>query len=139
MAQLVQSLNASGLYSTRILLAGTNRAADVAACAVSERLGPLLGPGSPGRYELCRQCCSLCSLRTPRALTRPRFSWQARAMPPMLQLVQSQMGKMQFSTPPESATAVAPQNFDPYLKRANAISHARTTQGYRRADVMLSQ
>ena len=44
--QLVQSLHASSLYSTRVHLAGTNFPADATACAVSERLGPLLDPGS---------------------------------------------------------------------------------------------
>ena len=43
--QLVQSLHASSLYSTPVLLAGTNFPADATACAVSERLGPLLHPG----------------------------------------------------------------------------------------------
>ena len=44
--QLVQSLHASSLYSTRVLLAGTDFPADGTACAVSERLGPSLDPGS---------------------------------------------------------------------------------------------
>ena len=44
--QLVQSLHASSLYSTRVLLVGTNFPAGATACAVSERLGPLLDPGS---------------------------------------------------------------------------------------------
>ena len=44
--QLVQSLHASSLYSTRVHLAGTIFPADATACAVSERLGPLLDPGS---------------------------------------------------------------------------------------------
>ena len=61
MLQLVQSPTASGPYSARVLLVGTNCAADAAACVGSERLGPLLDPGSPGRHELCRQCFSLCS------------------------------------------------------------------------------
>ena len=85
----VQSLNAPGLYSTLVLLAGTNWAADLAVCAVSERPGPLLDPGSPGRHKLGRRYCSLCSLQTPPTVTRPGLSWQARAVPLMLQLVQS--------------------------------------------------
>ena len=44
--QLAHSLRASSLYSTRVLLAGTNFPPDATACAVSERLGPLLDPGS---------------------------------------------------------------------------------------------
>ena len=44
--QLVQSLHTSSLYFTRVLLAGTNFPADATACAVSERLGLLLDPGS---------------------------------------------------------------------------------------------
>ena len=43
--QLVQSLHASSLYSTRVLLAGTNFPAGATACAVFERLGPLIDPG----------------------------------------------------------------------------------------------
>ena len=84
--QLVQSPNASDLYSIRVLLAGTNYAADNKACAVSERLGPLLDPGSPGRHELCRRCCSL---RTCRIHARPVFNWHTRTVSPMLQLVQN--------------------------------------------------
>ena len=115
MLQLVQSPNVSGFYSTRVFLTGTNSAPDFASCAVFERLGPLLEPGSlagtnypangaacavseclgpvldpgslagencpadaaacavserfgslvdpssPGRYEVSRRCCSLCS------------------------------------------------------------------------------
>ena len=59
--QLVQFTNASDLYSTRVLQAGTDGAADAVACTVSECLGPLLNPGSSGRHELCHRCCSLCS------------------------------------------------------------------------------
>ena len=77
MLQLVQSLNVSGLHSTRVPLAGIKWAGDAAACAVSERIGSLLDPSSPDRHELCHRCCSLCSLQTPRAFTRPGFSWQA--------------------------------------------------------------
>ena len=61
MLQFVQSPNAFGLYSTRVFLAGTNFAANTAACAVSGRLGSLLDLGSSSRYKLCRRCCSLCS------------------------------------------------------------------------------
>ena len=71
--QLVQSPHASSLYSTRVLLARSTCTADDAACAISERLGPLLDPSSPCRHELSRRCYSLCSLRTPRAFTRPGF------------------------------------------------------------------
>ena len=87
--QLVQSPHASSLYPTRVLLARTTCAANDAASAIFERLGPLLDPASPGRQDLCRRCCSLCSFRTPRAFTRPEFSRQAQTAPPMLQLVQS--------------------------------------------------
>ena len=54
--QLVQSLNASGFYSTRLFLASTNCAADAASCAISERVGSFLDPGSPGRHEMCHRC-----------------------------------------------------------------------------------
>ena len=73
MLQLVQSLHAWSVYSTRVFLGRTTCAADDAACAVPECRGPLLDPGSPGRHELSRRCCSMCSVRTPRALTRPGF------------------------------------------------------------------
>ena len=84
---------------------------------VSKCFRCLLKPGSPGRQELCRRCCSLLcslrtpwdftlpgvfwqagtcrrccslySLRTPRTFTLPGFSWQARTVLPILQLVQS--------------------------------------------------
>ena len=98
MMQLVQSPNASSIYLTRVLLAGTNCATDAEACAISERLGPLLDSGSPGGYELSRRCCSLCSLRTPRAFTQLRFSWQAQPVPLMLQLVQSPNASHLYST-----------------------------------------
>ena len=42
-------MNVSGLYSTRVLLTGNICVADAAACAIFERLRPLLDPGSPGR------------------------------------------------------------------------------------------
>ena len=44
--QLVHSSHASSLYLTRVLLARTTHTADVTACAVSDRLGPFLDPGS---------------------------------------------------------------------------------------------
>ena len=89
MVQLVQSPNTSGLYLTRVLLMRGACAADTAACAVSERLGPLLNPGFPGAHYMCRRFCSFCSLCTPQAFTRSGPSWQARTVPLMLQLVQS--------------------------------------------------
>ena len=47
MVPFVHSPHASSLYSTRVLLARTDTCTiDDAACAVSERLGPLLDPGS---------------------------------------------------------------------------------------------
>ena len=98
MLQLVQSPNASGLYSTLVLLAGTTCAADAAVCVVSKRLEPLLDPGSPDRHYLPRRCCSLCNLRTPRTFTRLGFSWQARTVSPMLRLVQSPNSSGLYST-----------------------------------------
>ena len=89
MLNLGQSLNASGLYSTFVVLAGSTFVADAAACTVSKRLEPILDPRSPGRFDLCRQCCSMSSLSTTRAFTRSKFSWQALPVPSMLQLVQS--------------------------------------------------
>ena len=46
LVQLVHSSHASSLYSTRVLLARTTRTAVDVACALFERLGPLLDPGS---------------------------------------------------------------------------------------------
>ena len=100
MLQLVQSPHASSLYSTRLVLAhttcaidvaacalfadlkplfdpdslaGTNCPTDATACAVSERPGPLLDLGFPCRYKLSRQYYILCSLQTPRVFTQPRL------------------------------------------------------------------
>ena len=69
MLQLLQSPNATGLYSAQVPLVDTNSAAGVAAGAVSARLEYLLDPGSSGRHYLCRRYCSWCSLRTPRTFT----------------------------------------------------------------------
>ena len=44
--QLVQSSHASSLYSTRVLLERTTCTTVDAACAIFERLGPFLDPGS---------------------------------------------------------------------------------------------
>ena len=73
MYQLVRSPQASSLYSICVLLARTTCTADDKAFAIFERLGPLLDLGSPCRHELSHRCYSLCSLKTPRALTRPGF------------------------------------------------------------------
>ena len=89
MLQLVSSPHALSLHSTRVLLACTNCAVDDTAGAISERVRPLLDLGFPCRRYLCRRCCSLSSLRTPRALTRHGFFWRARTVSLMLQLVQS--------------------------------------------------
>ena len=108
--QFVQSPHTSSFYLTRVLLTRTT-AGDTAACAVSERLGILLDPGSSSRHEPCRRCYSLCNLHTwlelnPRSpgttncttapcaisarlgiFTRPGFSSQARTVRPILQVV----------------------------------------------------
>ena len=116
--QLVQCPNASGLYLTRVLLAGTNCVTDAAACAVSERLGLLLDLGSPsgtncatdaaarivskrfgllldpsfpGRHKLCRRCCSWCSLK---------------------------LDEINFSMPQESTAAGASQAPRPVLEKS---------------------
>ena len=98
MLQLVSSPHALSLHSTRVLLACTNCAVDDTAGAISERVRPLLDLGFPGRRYLCRRCCSLCSLRTPRAFTRPGFFWQARTVSLMLQLLQSPNALCLYST-----------------------------------------
>ena len=76
-------------FTLLVLRAHTTCATDYAAWAISECLGPLLDHGSPGRHELCHLCRSVCSLQTPRAFTRPVYSWRALPVPPMTQLVQS--------------------------------------------------
>ena len=63
MLQLVQSPSAFWPLLDPVFLGGTYCANDAASCAVSELLGPLLDPGSPGRHKLCRRCCSWCSLK----------------------------------------------------------------------------
>ena len=103
MMQLVQSPNASGLYSTLVFLADTICATHYCSlcslrtprtfrrdqdylgrhklcrrcCSLCNLPTPraLLDQGFPGRHELCHQCC-LCRLRTPRGFTRPGFSWE---------------------------------------------------------------
>ena len=62
-----------GLYSTRVLLAHTNRTAIDAACVIFARLDPLLDPCVPDVHYSYRRWRSLCTLRTPRAFTRPGF------------------------------------------------------------------
>ena len=84
----LQFSHALGFYSTCVLLTRTICATHDAACAISERLIPLLDPVSPGRYELRCQCCNVCSISTPRVSTRHGFSVQAQTVPPMPQLVQ---------------------------------------------------
>ena len=88
MIQLAQLSHASSLNSIRVLLPRTTCAADDAAGAISARLESLLDLCSPGRHELCHQYCSLYSLQTPRAFTRPGFCWQARMVPLIMKLVQ---------------------------------------------------
>ena len=63
MLQLVQSLDASGLYSARILLGDTNCPAYTTAFAVSGRLGPLLDPGSLEGTN-CLTNAAACAVRT---------------------------------------------------------------------------
>ena len=89
--QLVHSLHASSLYSTRVLLARTTRTADDVACALFARLEHLVdscAPGASGIY----------STRAP---------WQARTSPPMLQLVQSPNASCPYSirVPRQAQTA----------------------------------
>ena len=84
--QLVQSSHASSLYSTRVILARTPRTPVDAACALFDRLGSLLDPGSlagtnsPPMLQL---------VQSPNASGpySTRIPWQARTVPPMLQLV----------------------------------------------------
>ena len=117
MLQLVQYPNTSSLYSTRVLLAGTNCATGATACAVSKLLGYFLDSGSPGRYQLCRRYCSLCSIRMCRVLARLMFNWQTQTTPPTLQLVQSQTGCNAIFDASESTAAVAPQR-PPVLEKS---------------------
>ena len=92
-------MHASSLYLAHVVFVRTPCAADdAAACAVSKCLGPLLDPGSLGSHKLFWRCCRLCSLRTPRAFTRPGFSWQAQSVTAMLQLMQSPNASGLYST-----------------------------------------
>ena len=70
MMQLVQSPHASGFYLIRVLLARTTCIADDVACAIFERLGPLLDPCAPG----------------------------AQLVPPIMQLVQSPHASSLYSS-----------------------------------------
>ena len=70
MVQLVQSPHASGFYLIRVLLARTTCIADDVACAIFERLGPLVDPCAPG----------------------------AQLVPPMMQLVQSPHASSLYSS-----------------------------------------
>ena len=98
MLQLVQSLHASSLFLTRVLLGYITCAIDDAACAIFARLEPLLDPCAPGAHYLCPLRCSLCSPHTPRAFTRPAWSWRALPVSLMLQLVQSPNALSIYST-----------------------------------------
>ena len=87
--QPVQSPHTSSLYLTRVVLMRTNCAADTAACAISECLGTLHDPGSPSRHELCRRrCYSLSNLHTSDFYSTQDLL-APRNVPLMLQLVQS--------------------------------------------------
>ena len=112
MMQLVQSSNASGLYSIRVpwqartaprcyslcslqrlgllldpgSLAGTNCPTDATACAVFERLEPLLHPGSLVGMNCPADATGCAVSERLRPLLDPG-SWQARTAPPMLQLM----------------------------------------------------
>ena len=96
--QPVQSSHASSLYSTRVRLARTTRTAVDAACAIFARLEPLLDPCAPSAHYSYRRWCSLCTLRTPRAFTRPVCSGRALLVPPLMQLVQSSHASSLYST-----------------------------------------
>ena len=49
-------------------------------------------------YYLYRRYYSLCTLCTPRAFTRPMFTWRALFVSPMMQLVQSPPASSPYST-----------------------------------------
>ena len=51
-----------------------------------------------GAHYLCHRCCSLCTLRTPRAVTRLVCSWRALLVPPLMQLVPSSHASSLYST-----------------------------------------
>ena len=53
---------------------------------------------APRGHYLCRRCCSSCTLRTPRAFTRPVCSWRALFVPPLMQLVHSSYASSLYST-----------------------------------------
>ena len=134
--QLVHSSHASSLCLTRVLLARTTRTAGDAACAVSERLGPLLDPGSLAgtSFPVDATACAvsehlgllldpgsmagtnyladaLLLAQSPNAsgLYSTRVPWQARIATPMLQLVQSPNASGFYSTrvPWQARTACA--------------------------------
>ena len=76
----------------------------------SARLEPLLDQRDPGVHYLCHQCCSLCTVRAPRAFTRPGFSFQVLLVPPSLQLVvQSLNATGVYSTRLPRQAQTAPQ------------------------------
>ena len=89
MMQFVHSSRASSLYSARVLLACPTRTADDAACAISERLGPLLDPGSlaGANFPTDAIACAISEYLGP--LLDPGSPSKIRTAPPMLQLVQS--------------------------------------------------
>ena len=136
MVQLVKSLHASSLYSTRVLPARTTFTADDTTCAISARLEPLLDPRGFGAHYLCHRCCSLCTLRTPRAFTRTVCSWRALLVPLMMQLVQSLNTSGLYSTRVPLAGTVCPADttacaiskhleplFDPRSPCRHELSH----------------
>ena len=88
MLHLVHSLHASIPYSTRVLPARTTRTADDAACAILERLMPLLDLDSfPGKTAL--PMLQLVQSSNASGLYSTQVPWQAQTALLMLQLVQS--------------------------------------------------
>ena len=95
----MQSPHVSSLNSTYVLLARTTCAANDVACAVSECLGSLLDPRSPGRQKLYVTDAAACAVSERLGpLLDPDLLAGTNCMPPMLQFVQSPSASDLYST-----------------------------------------
>ena len=96
--QLVQPSHASSLNSTRVLLARTTCTTVDIACELFARLKSLLDLFAADAHNLYNRRYSLCTLCTPRALTRLVCFWRALLISSLMQFMQSPNASGLYST-----------------------------------------